>query len=70
MHMKKVRTTITIDKDLLEKAKKFRVGISPFVDIKLREYLVLLEGKTLCQKDVFGETFSEKGSLMDRTGLA
>ncbi len=45
MHTGKVRTNITIDKELLEKSKKNNVSISGFVDIKLREYLALLEGK-------------------------
>ena len=43
MHTKKTRTTITINKTLLEKAKKYDISISSFLDIKLREYLSLLE---------------------------
>ena len=44
--MSKIRTTITIDKDLLNKAKKHRVSISSFLDIELRRYLALIEGKS------------------------
>ena len=43
--MAKIRTTITINKDLLKKAKEHSISISSFLDIKLREYLALIEGK-------------------------
>ena len=52
MHMNKIRTTITIDKKLLDKAKHHRVSISSFLDIELRRYLALIEGKsTICDDD-------------------
>jgi hypothetical protein len=41
--MTKVRTIITIEKDLLEKARKYNLSISGFIDIKLREYLALID---------------------------
>ena len=44
--MNKIRTTITIDKELLDKAKQHRVSISSFLDIELRRYLALIEGKS------------------------
>ena len=37
--MKKIRTTITIDKDLLKKAKKHKIKISTLLHNSLREYL-------------------------------
>jgi post-segregation antitoxin (ccd killing protein) len=43
--MPKTRTTITISKDLLKKAREKEVNISSFVDIELRRYLALTEGK-------------------------
>ena len=45
MHMTKVRTTITINKDLLKKARKHEINISSFLDIELRRYLAFIEGK-------------------------
>ena len=45
MHMTKIRTTITINEDLLRKAKEHNVSISSFLDIELRRYLALIEGK-------------------------
>jgi post-segregation antitoxin (ccd killing protein) len=41
--MTKVRTTITISKDLLKKAREKEINISSFVDIELRRYLALIE---------------------------
>ena len=43
--MTKVRTSITIDKDLFAKAKKYNISISSFLDIELRKYIAILEGK-------------------------
>ena len=44
MHMAKIRTTITINKDLLEKAKVHNISISSFLDIELRRYIAFIEG--------------------------
>ena len=43
--MVKIRTTITINKDLLKKAKEHSISISSFLDIELRRYIALIEGK-------------------------
>ncbi len=43
MHMKKIRTSITISQDLLEKARKHNISISSFLDIELRRYIALIE---------------------------
>ena len=43
--MVKIRTTITINKDLLKKAKEHNISISSFLDIELRRYIALIEGK-------------------------
>jgi hypothetical protein len=43
--MKKIRTTITIDKNLLKKAKKHNIKISTFLDRKLHECLEYIEGE-------------------------
>jgi post-segregation antitoxin (ccd killing protein) len=43
MHMAKIRTTITINKDLLKKAQKYNISISSFLDIELRRYIALIE---------------------------
>ncbi len=45
--MPKTRTTITISRDLLKKARDNEVNISSFVDIELRRFLALIEGKTI-----------------------
>ena len=41
--MKKLRTTITISPDLLEKANRHDISISSFLDIELRRYIALIE---------------------------
>jgi len=51
---KKIRTTITIDKDLLKKAKKHNIRISTFLDKKLRECITNIDGVfdlSFCEKD-------------------
>ena len=58
--MEKVRTNVSISKDVLEKARKHNIIISSFLEIKLVEYLALLEGKALNQQEVFGTAFSKK----------
>ena len=40
--MTKTRTTITISKDLLKKAREMEINISSFVDIELRRYIALI----------------------------
>ena len=67
--MTKVRTTITISKDVLKKAREKEINISSFVDIELRRYLALLEGKQSNKQDVFGAAFSEKGGECSRRDL-
>jgi hypothetical protein len=42
--MTKVRTTITIEKDLLEKARNYDINLSSFLEMKLVEYLAYMEG--------------------------
>ena len=54
MHMTKIRTTITIDKELLEKARKQNISISGFIDIKLREYLALINQVSKENTDICG----------------
>ena len=42
--MTKIRTTITINKDLLEKARERNISISSFIDIELRRYIAYIDG--------------------------
>jgi hypothetical protein len=70
MHiMKKIRTTITIDRDLLRRGKKNRISISSFLNIELRKYLAIIEGKLKKQQEVFDESFFEKDTLRRRFEL-
>jgi len=43
--MKKIRTNVTLNEDVFKKAKKYNIIISSFLEIKLREYIALIEGK-------------------------
>ena len=45
--MNKIRTTITIDKELLQRAKNNHVAISSFLDVELRKYLAIIENKNI-----------------------
>lgn len=55
--MTKVRTTITIDKRVLKKARQEGINISSFTEIKLREFLALIEGKGGCCNDSEGTEY-------------
>ncbi len=59
--MTKIRTTITIDTNLLKKAKHHNIRISTFLDRKLRECLSDFSNGT----KVFDDTFSKKGEGYD-----
>ena len=41
--MGKVRTTINVDGIVIRKAKEYNINISAFLEIRLREYLALIE---------------------------
>ncbi len=45
--MSKIRTCITIEDEVFNKAKGMGINISSFLDIELRRYLALIEGKAL-----------------------
>jgi len=43
--MTKRMTSMRIDEDVLKKAKEYGINVSAFLEIKLREYIALIEGK-------------------------
>ncbi len=49
--MTKTRTSVTIDKDLLKKAHEMEINVSALLEIRLREYIALIEGKTANNKN-------------------
>ena len=49
--MVKIRTTITIDKNLLKNAKKHNIRISTFLDKKLQECISMIDGGKLLNPD-------------------
>ena len=63
--------TVTINKNVLEKARKHNINISSFLEIRLNEYIALLEGKVQkSNEEVFDKSFSKKdyGLSRVRTG--
>ena len=57
--MKKIRTTITISKDLVKKAKKNNIKISTFLDRKLRECIAIIKSEEfIFDKSFTGKDFS------------
>ena len=64
--MPKTRTTITISKDLLKKARENEVNISSFVDIELRRFIALIEGKTINDSPYSGREKTANKSLSHR----
>ena len=64
--MSKTRTTITISRDLLKKARENEVNISSFVDIELRRFIALIEGKTINDSSHSGREKTSNKSLSQR----
>ena len=64
--MNKVRTSITIDKELLDRARKQNVGISSFLDIELRRYLAIIEGKYIVKNSKCSRRDSNPSLRLER----
>ena len=45
--MKKKPLNLSIDKDLIKRARKKGINLSAFLEIRLQEYLALIEGKSI-----------------------
>ena len=43
VYMVKIRTSVTIDEEVLKKAREMEINVSAFLEIKLREYIALIE---------------------------
>ena len=65
--MSKYNLTVTINKKLLEKARKHKINISSFLEIRLNEYIALLEGKT--RNYDYEKIKSEINNLMVNRGV-
>ena len=60
--MSKQKLTLSVNKNVIQKARKHDINISTFLEIRLNEYISLLEGNTINNKEeVFGSAFSKKG---------
>ena len=46
------RINLTINGNLLEKAREYDINISSFLTIKLQEHIALIEGKTTIQNKI------------------
>ena len=58
----------TLAKKFIKKDKKVNLNISSFADIKLREYLVLIEGKT--NKSVSPQSTQKKTKEIEKKELS
>jgi hypothetical protein len=61
--MTKIRTTITIDKELLDIAHHHKIRISTFLHNSLREYLSQINGSRSLQKTTVGPLRFELKSI-------
>ena len=52
--MSKRKLTLAIDEDLLKKVKDCDINISSFLEIRLREYIALVEGIAINDGDKCG----------------
>ena len=51
--MGKKLTSVKIDEELLSKAKQYGINVSAFLEIKLREHIALIEGKSIALREGF-----------------
>ena len=59
--MPKQKLTLSVNKNVVKKAREHDINISTFLEIRLNEYISLLEGKAINNnKEVFGSDFSKK----------
>ena len=64
---RKYNLTVTINKNVLEKARKHNINISSFLEIRLNEYIALLEGKVQkSNEEVFDKSLSKKDYGLSR----
>ena len=52
--MSKRKLTLSINENLLEQARKNSINISSFLEVRLQEYLALINGTKIVQKDGSG----------------
>ena len=45
MHMTKQRINLSVNKKVIQKAREHDINLSAFLEIRLREYLALIEGR-------------------------
>jgi hypothetical protein len=59
--MTKQKLTLSVNKNVVQKAREHDINISTFLEIRLNEYISLLEGNTINSKEeVFDSDFSKK----------
>ena len=59
--MSKQKLTLSVNKNVVKKAREHDINISTFLEIRLNEYISLLEGNALNNKEeVFYSDFSKK----------
>ena len=65
--MSKQKLTLSVNKNVIETARKHDINISTFLEIRLNEYISLLEGNSTNNKEeVFGSAFSKKAECGHR----
>jgi post-segregation antitoxin (ccd killing protein) len=64
--MTKYKLTISINKNVLDKARKHDINISSFLEIRLNEYIALLEGKA--RDDNYENIKSKVNNIIVRRG--
>ena len=59
--MTKQKITLSVNQNVVKKARKHDINISNFLEIRLNEYIALLEGIQMNnRKEVFNTDFSKK----------
>ena len=53
---KKIRTNITLNDDIFYKAKKYNIILSSFLEIKLREYIAIIEENSVRSISIISDT--------------
>jgi hypothetical protein len=62
--MDKVKVNILLDREIREKCREYGINISAFTEIKLREYISIIDGDSKsnkCQPNTQADTFRARG---------
>ena len=67
--MSKRKLTLSVNDDLVKEARKYNINLSSFLEIKLREYLALIDRKQTTYSQSGNKNNEQKTQNNNRVGL-